>query len=146
MSLCNCPSPPFRVPLTFPGQSARGNIFLWVTQRFSRVPKPRMREKARGNIFSSMKKTEGKREREREESSMVWGKGQKGPGQSQGRRVGRVWYLHAWGWGGERVAGKGLPSAVSSRWWLVAQLLRHQLTVPCLCLFVTKDTVLPTYK
>lgn len=54
-------------------------------------------------------------EREREESSVVWGKGQKGPGQSQGRRVGRVWYLHAWGWGGERVAGKGLPSAVSSR-------------------------------
>lgn len=65
MSLCNCPSPPFRVPLTFPGQSARGNIFLWVTQRCSRVPKPRMREQARGKIFSSMKKTEGKREREK---------------------------------------------------------------------------------
>lgn len=145
MSLCNCPSPPFWVPLTFPGQVCEKQHFpLGHPEMLKGAEIQDEREQARGKIFSSIKKTEG--EREREESSVVWGKGPKGPGQSRGQRVGRVRYLHAWGWGRDRMAGKGLPSAVSSRWWLVAQLLQHQLTVPCLCLFVTKDTVLPTYK
>lgn len=63
-----------------------------------------------------------------------------------GRRREKLRYLHAWGRERTRLAWNVCPSGVASCWWLVAQLLRHQLTVPCLCLFVTKDTVLPTYK
>lgn len=113
MSLCNCPSPPFRVPLTFPGQVCEKQHFPLGHPEMLKGAEIQDERAGKGKDIFIHEKTEG--EREREESSVVWGKGPKGPGQSQGQRVGRVWYLHAWGWGRDRVAGKGLPSAVSSR-------------------------------
>lgn len=65
----------------------------------------------------------------------VWGGGR-----------GEVSLLTWLGWLEDGAARKGYPQVFQRLMTLVAWLLRHQLTVPCLCLFVTKDTVLSNYK
>lgn len=70
-----------------------------------------------------------------------------GTGQSGEEGEEKLAYLHGWaGWRTDGAARKGYPQVFQRLMTLVAWLLRHQLTVPCLCLFVTKDTVLSNYK
>lgn len=88
-----------------------------------------------GRYFYPLKKGS-----EKERMGVCSKKGQQGTGQSGAER--RSWLLTCSGW---RRAGAGVGWS-TPQVFPVAQLLRHQLTVPCLCLFVTKDTVLPTYK
>lgn len=102
-----------------------------------------MREQAKGKDIFIHEKDRG-REREKE-SSVVWGKGPKGPGQSQGQRVGRVRYLHGAGEGtGWR--GRGLPlscfQSLMARRSAPPAPADGDLSVS-LCI---RDTVLPTYK
>lgn len=68
-------------------------------------------------------------------------RGQRAGGSGQGEK--QTHMLAGRGWAPDA----RLPRVPASRGRrLAAPLLRHQLTVPRLCLFVTKDTVLPTYK